>query len=60
MILDEIHRVPALFEALRGIIDESRRKGKRNGRFLMLGSATIELLRQSSESLAGRIEYILV
>ena len=58
VILDEIHRVPALFEALRGIIDEGRRAGKRTGRLLMLGSATINLLKQSSESLAGRIEYV--
>ena len=58
VILDEIHRMPALFEALRGSIDEGRRVGKRTGRILMLGSAAIDLLRQSSESLAGRIEYI--
>ena len=58
VILDEIHRMPALFEELRGIIDEGRRAGQRTGRFLMLGSAAIDLLRQSSESLAGRIEYV--
>lgn len=58
VILDEIHRMPSLFEELRGIIDEGRRSGKRTGRFLMLGSAAIDLLRQSSESLAGRIEYV--
>lgn len=58
VILDEIHRMPALFEELRGIIDDGRRAGKRTGRFLMLGSAAIDLLRQSSESLAGRIEYV--
>lgn len=58
VILDEIHRAPELFQALRGIIDESRRKGKRTGRFLILGSAAIDLLRQSGESLAGRIEYV--
>ena len=57
VILDEIHRVPHLFEALRGVIDEGRRKGKGTGRFLLLGSASIDLMRQS-ESLAGRIEYI--
>jgi predicted AAA+ superfamily ATPase len=44
VILDEIHRVPALFEALRGIIDAGRRAGHRTGRFLILGSATIDLL----------------
>ena len=58
VILDEIHRMPELFQALRGIIDQGRRKGLRVGRFLILGSASIDLLRQSGESLAGRIEYI--
>ncbi|MGV0951917.1 MAG: ATP-binding protein [Azonexus sp.] len=58
VILDEIHRMPALFEALRGIIDSGRRTGQRTGRFLILGSAAIDLLRQSGESLAGRIEYV--
>lgn len=58
VILDEIHRMPGLFETLRGIIDTARRTGHGYGRFLILGSASIELMRQSSESLAGRIEYI--
>lgn len=58
VILDEIHRVPELFQTLRGMIDQGRRVGKRVGRFLILGSASVELLRQSGESLAGRIEYI--
>lgn len=58
VILDEIHRAPEIFQSLRGLIDQGRRKGKRYGRFLILGSATIDLLRQSGESLAGRIEYI--
>lgn len=58
VILDEIHRVPGLFQDLRGVIDSGRRRGKRTGRFLILGSASMELLRQSSESLAGRIAYI--
>jgi predicted AAA+ superfamily ATPase len=58
VILDEIHRVPEIFQPLRGIIDEGRRKGKGIGRFLILGSASIELLNQSGESLAGRIEYV--
>src|SRR5262245_20665845 len=55
VILDEIHRVPELFQTLRGLVDQGRRKGKRTGRFLVLGSAAIDLLRQSGESLAGRI-----
>ncbi len=58
VILDEIHRMPELFQTLRGLIDQGRRKGKRIGRFLILGSASIDLLRQSGETLAGRIEYI--
>lgn len=57
VILDEIHRVPDLFASLRGIIDKGRRKGLRTGRFLVLGSAAIELMRQS-ETLAGRIAYV--
>ena len=58
IILDEIHRMPELFETLRGVIDRGRRSGKGRGRFLILGSASIDLLRQSGESLAGRIAYI--
>jgi len=58
VILDEIHRVPELFAALRGVIDRGRRRGRKHGRFLLLGSASIELLRQSSESLAGRIAFV--
>ena len=58
VILDEIHRVPELFQELRGLIDAGRRKGRRSGRFLVLGSASMDLLRQSGESLAGRIEYV--
>jgi len=57
VILDEIHRVPEIFQPLRGIIDEGRRKQKGTGRFLLLGSASMDLLQQSGESLAGRIEY---
>lgn len=57
VILDEIHRVPELFASLRGIIDEGRRKALRTRRFLVLGSAAIELMRQS-ETLAGRIAYV--
>ena len=54
VILDEIHRVPDLFAPLRGIIDRGRRSGEANGRFLILGSGSFLLLRQS-ESLAGRL-----
>ncbi len=58
VILDEIQRTPQLFQSLRGLIDSGRRRGQRKGRFLVLGSASIDLLRQSSESLAGRIRYL--
>jgi uncharacterized protein len=58
VVLDEIHRVPDLFQSLRGLIDLGRRGGKEKGRFLLLGSASIDLLRQSGESLAGRIAYV--
>ena len=58
VIIDEVHRAPELFRELRGLIDEGRRVGRRTGRFLILGSASMDLLRQSSESLAGRIEYV--
>lgn len=58
VILDEVHRVPELFRSLRGLIDRARRKGLRSGRFLLLGSASIDLLRQSGESLAGRVAHL--
>ncbi len=58
VILDEVHRTPNLFQALRGLIDRGRRSGRGVGRFLLVGSASMELLRQSGESLAGRIAYL--
>ena len=58
VILDEVQKIPELFQILRGLIDKGRKKGLRAGRFLLLGSASIELLKQSGESLAGRIVYI--
>ncbi len=57
VVLDEVQRVPELFAALRGVIDKGRRDGRGNGRFLLLGSASLDLLQQSSESLAGRVIY---
>jgi predicted AAA+ superfamily ATPase len=57
VVMDEIQRVPGLFEVLRGVIDERRRQGRRHRQFLLLGSASIDLLQQSSETLAGRIAY---
>jgi predicted AAA+ superfamily ATPase len=58
VILDEIHRAPGIFEALRGTIDRGRREGRGVGRFLLLGSAAIERLAQTGETLAGRIAYV--
>ena len=58
VVLDEIHRAPRLFQVLRGIIDERIREGETAGQFLLLGSASMDLLRQSGESLAGRIGYL--
>jgi len=53
IVLDEIQRQPELFSLLRALIDEKRTPG----RFLLLGSASPQLLRQASESLAGRISF---
>lgn len=58
VVLDEIQRVPDLFSVLRGLIDAGRRRRRRAGRFLLLGSASLDLLKQSSESLAGRVRHL--
>jgi predicted AAA+ superfamily ATPase len=58
VILDEVQRAPGLFQVLRGLIDEGIREDSATGQFMMLGSASIDLLRQSSETLAGRIAYM--
>ena len=58
VVIDEIHRVPHLFEVLRGIIDDWRAAGLRSGHFLLLGSAALDLMQQASESLAGRVAYM--
>jgi uncharacterized protein len=58
VVLDEVHRVPELFSELRGVIDERRRHGARYSQFLLLGSASLDLIQQTSESLAGRVRYI--
>jgi len=58
VILDEVQRMPGLFAVLRGVIDQRRRSGAVSGQFLLLGSASMELLAQSSESLAGRLAYM--
>ena len=58
VILDEIQRLPDLFPVLRSLVDERRRAGEKSAQFLLLGSASPELLQQSSETLAGRISYL--
>ena len=57
VILDEIQLAPALFPVLRGLIDAQRRAGRAAGHYLLLGSASMALMQQSGESLAGRIAY---
>lgn len=52
--LDEVQRAPELFEVLRALVDDNRRPG----RFLLLGSASPDLVRRSSETLAGRVSQI--
>ncbi|MBU2515880.1 ATP-binding protein [bacterium] len=54
IVLDEIQRVPEIFSVLRGVID----RNKKNMQFLILGSASRDLIKQGSESLAGRLSYI--
>ena len=54
VILDEIQRLPDLFSELRGLIDRQREPG----RLLLLGSASYDLLRNTAQSLAGRISYL--
>lgn len=54
VVIDEIQRVPGLFKTLRVLADRPGRKT----RFLILGSASRDLIRQSSETLAGRIAYL--
>jgi hypothetical protein len=53
IIIDEVQTIPSLFSVLRSVIDEKRN----NGRFILLGSASPELVKGVSESLAGRIAY---
>lgn len=58
VILDEVHRAPGLFPVLRGLIDRNRRTGRKSGQFLLLGSASLDLLKQSGETLAGRVTFL--
>jgi hypothetical protein len=58
VILDEIHRAPGLFPVLRGLIDRARHGKRKRGLYLLLGSASLDLLKQAGETLAGRVSYL--
>ena len=58
IIIDEIQRAAEIFQVLRGEIDARRRQNGKGGKFLLLGSASMDLLRQSSESFADRISFV--
>ncbi|WP_026945258.1 ATP-binding protein [Algoriphagus marincola] len=58
LVIDEVQRKPDLFRIIRGLVDIRKRAGEKAGHFLLLGSASKDLLQQSSESLAGRICYL--
>lgn len=58
IVLDEIQHRPEIFRVLRGVIDRNRQQGRSSRQFLLLGSASMKLMRQTSESLAGRISLI--
>lgn len=58
LIIDEVQCKPDLFRILRGIVDKRKREGEPSGQFLVLGSASSDLIQNSSESLAGRIRYL--
>jgi hypothetical protein len=58
VVIDEVQRNAELFPILRGVIDEQRRTGTGHGAFLLLGSASLELVGAASESLAGRLAYV--
>ena len=58
LIIDEVQRKPDLFRLMRSLIDERRRAGEKAGHFLVLGSASRDLIQHSTESLAGRIRYL--
>jgi len=56
LIIDEVQRQPDLFRLLRGLVDVRKRAGEKTGQFLLLGSASRDLIQHSSETLAGRRE----
>jgi predicted AAA+ superfamily ATPase len=58
LIIDEVQRQPDLFRLLRGLVDARKRAGEKTGQFLLLGSASRDLIQHSSETLAGRIRFL--
>jgi len=58
LIIDEVQRKPDLFRLLRGLVDERKRSGEKAAQFLLLGSASRDLIQHSSETLAGRIRFL--
>jgi hypothetical protein len=58
LIIDEVQRKPDLFRLLRGLVDTRKRAGEKSGQFLLLGSASRDLIQHSSETLAGRIRFL--
>ena len=58
LIIDEVQREPDLFRLLRGLVDIRKRAGERSGQFLLLGSASRDLIQHSSETLAGRVRFL--
>ncbi len=58
LIIDEVQRKPDLFRALRSLVDARKRAGEKAGHFLLLGSASRDLIQHSTETLAGRIRYL--
>ncbi len=58
LIIDEVQRQPDMFRLLRSLVDRRKRAGEQACQFLLLGSASRDLIQHSSETLAGRVRYI--
>ena len=58
LIIDEVQRASNLFPLLRGLVDIRKRAGEKTAQFLLLGSASRDLIQHSSETLAGRIRFL--
>lgn len=58
LIIDEVQKKPDLFRLLRGLVDVRKRAGEKTSQFLLLGSASRDLIQHSSETLAGRIRFL--